>query len=359
VISDFGVRAVNCADDTRLGGVKLSLDYRLQQIVEQAADKLTKGAIVMVDVTNGDVVATASRPQFSQNQPSKSMGGTHSELVNRAFQPYNIGSIFKIVVAATALENNTVNLFDPFKCTGKITVDGRDFACHNAEGHGDIDFQKAFTQSCNPVFIDVALKTGYQAIYDKAKALGFGNAIPLGENVGEQSGNLPPPHFSTPQSVANFAIGQGDFLATPIQVADLMTCIANGGERKKLNLLDSVLDASGETEKTLKTFKNLRVIEQRVAEKIKQMLTETVTSGTGKNAQIAEFGNAAGKTGSAETGWIGEDGKTMVQAWFAGYFPVKQPKYALVVMVENGGKGGTAAAPIFQAIAKDTMTITE
>ncbi|MBC7765036.1 MAG: hypothetical protein H7Y41_01005, partial [Hyphomonadaceae bacterium] len=149
VISDFGVRAVNCADDTRLGGVKLTLDYRLQQIVEQSADKLTKGAIVMVDVTNGDIVATASRPQFSQNQPSKSMGGTHSELVNRAFQPYNIGSIFKIVVAATALENNTVNLFDPFKCTGKITVDGRDFACHNAEGHGDIDFQKAFTQSCN------------------------------------------------------------------------------------------------------------------------------------------------------------------------------------------------------------------
>jgi peptidoglycan glycosyltransferase/penicillin-binding protein 2 len=134
----------------------------------------------------------------------------------------------------------------------------------------------------------------------------------------------------------------------------MITTIANNGIRKKLNLVDAVVTDEGDIVKLIRREEDSRVISEEVAKEIQAMMHETTISGTGKNANLDEYGGSAGKTGSAETGWI-VNGEAKVHAWFAGFFPVHHPKYAVVVFVENGRQGGLAAAPVFKEIGEKIL----
>jgi len=228
------------------------------------------------------------------------------------------------------------------------------FACHKTEGHGSLNFLQGFSQSCNPVFIHTGLNLGYNTIIRMAKRFGFGMSLELYDGMQQQSGNIPEKKYTSSREIANISIGQGEILVTPLQVVDMITAIANNGVRKKLNLVDAVVTNEGNIVKIIRREEDSRAISEEVAKKIQTMMHEATISGTGKNANLDEYGGAAGKTGSAETGWI-VNGETKVHAWFAGFFPVNQPKYAAVVFVENGRQGGTAAAPVFKEIGEKIL----
>lgn len=342
-------------DSKTYKGVKLSIDYHIQKITEDAMDNASiRGAAVVVDTQSGDIVAMASRPNFKQDELANYLNSTDGELVNRAIAPYDVGSVFKVLMSAAALEEGIFTDNSPFTCNGKFDVSGREFVCNRLTGHGNLSLAQGLAFSCNIVFYQVGLKLGIKRISDYAKSFGFGEKVLNIDGLGEMSGNIPSNLNATPQDIANISIGQGTVQVTPLQVADMLCTVANDGVRKQLTLVKGIVDDSGISHDT-KPVTIGRVISTDTARTLKDMLIGAVNFGTGKNAKISDWG-AGGKTGSAETGWE-KDGETMTHGWFAGFFPAEKPKYVCVVLAENGKQGGTSAAPVFKEIGEKIKDI--
>ena len=357
-IPGLGYRVTNTFNDYDYAAVKLTLDYHIQNAVEQVMDnKGIDGAVIVTDVRSGDVLAMASRPNYSQNNIEQYVRSEGSQLLNKALAAYDLGSVFKIVVAAAALEQRTVSPHTLFHCTGHINVDGKEFKCSSdEEGHGSLDFTQAFAKSCNTSFIDIGLKTGYDSIVDMAKRFGLGMPLEMFDGLEQQSGHIPnSPYFST-REIANISIGQGDILVTPIQTADMITTIASGGVRKQLNIVDALITDKGNLVRKIRKQEEASVISPTIARQIQHMMQQVTVSGTGMHANLEAHGGAAGKTGSAETGWV-INGETKVHAWFGGYFPVEKPRYAVVVFVKNGRWGGSVAAPVFKEVSEEIIRL--
>ncbi len=358
LVEGLGYRVFDSEEQSSNLNIKLTIDYHIQKIVENSMkEKNLTGAIIIEDILNGDIVAIASKPDFNPNKVEEYLYSNNKALFNRAVASYNLGSIFKIIVAAKALENN-IELGDEYYCSGKIDVGENEFKCHtyNTGGHGKINFEQAFAQSCNTYFINLGLKVGYQDIIEMASRFGIGEKTGIvNQGILESAGNLPSvnSYYST-GDIANISIGQGGIMVTPLQAVNFAAIIANGGIRNSMNIVDSIVDKEGNIIRSLKVNKGERIISKEIADKIKSMMVETVNTGTGKLANIDSYGGAGGKTGSAETGqFIGD--KKIVHAWFVGFFPIRQPKYAVCVFVENGQTGGGAAAPFFSTIAEKIM----
>jgi peptidoglycan glycosyltransferase/penicillin-binding protein 2 len=139
-------------------------------------------------------------------------------------------------------------------------------------------------------------------------------------------------------------------MATPVQIADVVATIANGGIKNRINIVDSILDKTGNKVRIIRVDEGQRILSKSTCSKLKDLMESVTAYGTGQAAALREYGGAAGKTGSAQTG-----NKDVVHAWFAGYFPLSEPKYSMVVLAENGKYGGTTAAPIFAEIAAKIM----
>lgn len=332
--------------DCLSNGIKLTLDYHIQKIVENTFDKKkSTGAAVVIDVENFDILAIASKPDFDQNNIEKYINQDGTELVNRAISEYNAGSIFKIITTAAAIEHNIANADDLFYCEGFKKIGSNIFNCNKKEGHQSLTFKDAFAKSCNVCFYDLALLMGKEKLYDTAKKFSLGKRLINLE--GEATGSIEMGDFDA--DMANSAIGQGKILITPIQAANMAAIIANDGKQKSINLASSIVDKSGYDIKNIKYQSEKRVISQTCANIIKDMMKLTVDDGTG----ILAFDNSVnicGKTGSAETGWK-KDGNLMVHGWFVGFFPYDNPKYAMSIFLENG-QSGSVAAQMFLDIAK-------
>ena len=340
------------AGGQKRNSVCLTLDRGLQEKVEEVMDRssIEKGAVVVAEVATGDILASASRPNYNQNLIADSVIASDNAFNNSAFEFYNPGSVFKILITAAALEEGLVTLNEGFFCNGSYTLNtGLTIDCWDTEGHGLESFVDGFANSCNPVFIQVALRLGREKILEYGKLFGLAEAQLIG---------YPAPSFksldiesSGDPSIANAALGQKGIRLSPLQVAGMVSVIASGGYYQPPRLVSEVKSYSGETLKAFPQGQRTRVISSKVASQVQELLTEAVKQGTGKNAWIEGFG-AAGKTGSAETGRIGEDGKSVVNVWFAGYAPLKNPRFAIVVLKEEGGSGGGDAAPVFKEIAE-------
>ena len=360
LIAGLGYRLIKTQDTSGKMNIKLTLDYNIQRISENVIDKYNlKGAVVIEEVSTGKIVAMVSKPDFNPNSVGDYLQSPNNELFNRAVASYNLGSIFKIIDLASAYSKN----IDPpifYFCPGYVMLGDREFRCSTyAEGgHGQIDLHEAFASSCNPYFIELGIRTGDTAIIDMAKKFGLGMETGISsQGIAESSGNLPMPNnILTHGDIANLATGQGDVMATPLQVADMVATIANGGIKNKINIVDSIVDSEGKTIKLLGNNEGKRIIDKHICDKIKNLMEEVTISGTGIRANLDEYGGAGGKTGSAETGqYIG--GEKIVHAWFAGYFPRLDPKYSISVFIENGKSGGTVAAPIFEEIARNILML--
>ena len=332
------------------GGVVLTLDRDIQIFTQQAAQKYLKtGAAVVMDISTGDVLAAASVPTFSQNNVGASVNAENSPLLNRLFSAYDLGSIFKISLCAEALENGispdmTVN------CTGSINISGRVFKCQKTSGHGVQNMEQGLSNSCNPYFITLGRMLGGDKILTMATRLGFGASVELAPGYKPAAGILPTAQeLKIPAALANFSIGQGNFMATPVQVARMICAVAGGGVMPSPRLYKGTGDASGHVADAWSSGESKRVFTESIARQIQQFLISTVDVGTGKAAK-PKVGGAGGKTGTAQTGWK-VDGKTIDQAWFAGFYPADNPRYAIVVLSEAGESGGASAGPVFKDIA--------
>lgn len=320
--------------------VRTTLDWALQEKVEQVFDRhVAKGAVVVM-TTDGEVLAMVSRPTFSLDRIASELERDDAPLINRAVTPMAVGSVFKVVTALAGLESGMVRADDTWEDRGRIEVAGITF--HGWDDRVDyparhLTLTEAMAYSSNSVLIQIGMKIGVQRIVDMAKRLGYGTHT-LEGMAEEQVGCLPQSDELYIGEVANLSIGQGTLLATPMQVTKMMATIANGGYAVAVRLVARQ-----------PTTERVRIIEESAVEAVKRMLAQAVDDGTGRVAQRTR-GEAAGKTGSAETGRVTSDGKSICHAWFSGYFPREAPQYVCTVLVEDGGSGGDVAAPIFHEI---------
>lgn len=330
-------------------GISLTIDYHIQKVAEEAMDSLEiDGAAIVADCASGEILAMVSRPNYDANNLADYLEGTDGELLNKGILQYNPGSVFKIIVATAFLENH-YNDEMIYECTGKTQIDGIEFVCHKEEGHGKQNIEQAFANSCNCAFYNIGRLVGIDEIFKYSYDFGIGNEVLRINGIYEATGYVPQ-NISSSAELANISIGQGDVMVTPLQIADILCTICNGGIRNQLTLVRGIVNDEGECEKTQSATVG-RVIGETTARRLLNMMDKAVSQGTGINAQVDYYG-AGGKTGSAETGWE-KDGKLMQQGWFAGYFPVKNPKYVCVVIAENGNSGSDSACPVFKLIAEN------
>jgi len=356
-MNELGYRIWNSMGKERLN-IQLTLDYHLQNIVESTMDHMVdKGAVVLLDILTGDILAIASRPDFNPSNINPYLLDEEQPLFNRALGAYTPGSIFKMITAAAALEDG----FSPdtmYNCPGYVDLGGLRMKCTSYEdgGHGNINMVQAFARSCNSYFINLGIEIGRDKILEMADNFGLARNTGLeNEGIEESTGTLPSYiGDASPAEIGNISIGQGEILISPVQAANIASVIANGGLLNDVSLIKAIVNNQGQKIRNISTPAWSRVISKETAAALQGMMLLTVQSGTGKWADIGGHGGSAGKTGSAETGWI-KDNRNILHAWFSGYFPVDCPRYALCVFIEDGQSGSSSAAPIFAEISAQIM----
>lgn len=329
------------------GAVTLTIDKNIQQITESAAKKyLTSGAVVVLDNNSGKIRAICSLPSISPLDIAKSLDDEAKPFVNRALSAYNIGSVFKLCIASAAAESGKTITH---KCTGSVRVGNIDFGC--LKSHGEMNLETATAYSCNSYFIKLGERCGADSCFRMAKLMGFGAENKLCSGITSADGSLNDINDlrRNPAALANFSFGQGQVMTTPLQVASMIACIANGGKRYEPTLVESVTDKKGNVTKTAKKAPTV-VMSKKSAETVKSCMKATMTYGTGKTAAPKD-GTYGGKTATAQTARYDKNGKECLQAWFAGFVEYKNKSCSIVVLAENGVSGGVSAGPVFKEIA--------
>ncbi len=352
IIENAGVKIKETEGEKN--SVVLTIDSHIQKIAEKAlSEHGVTGAVIILDTESFDVLAMASSPDYDQNNVADYITGSNGELVNRCLMPYNAGSIFKIVTLISGLENYKIQ--PSYFCEGSVKIEGRDFACHDYNGHGITNYITAFAKSCNCAFYKMGMDIGQVSITDTASRLGLGRCVLDGLELYESGGNLPEGRAVSPLDCVNLAIGQGSVMITPLQTANMVCIIANGGIRKDVNVISHVTDGNGRISKSFRKNGESRVVNGYIASLAGEAMRRSVTDGTAKALSNLST-EIAGKTGTAETGWI-KDGRSLVHGWFCGFFPYENPRYAMAVLCEDGGSGAQSAVPVFANIAEEIMKI--
>ena len=354
--------------------VVTTIDLRLQQLAEKALEaKAKRGAIVIIDPNNGDILALASWPTYDPNLFVPSISVEQLKLLQddkdipllpRAYRSsYPPGSTFKIAVGIAALESRAIQPDDEYQCVPSIQIGNVTFHNWKKGNRGALNFVQALTESCDTWFYQVGIRTGAQPIIDWALALGFGAkcGIPL---RGEAEGRVPNDEYMKAThgrrllngDIANMSIGQGDIQVTPLQMAQAMGVVANGGTFYQTRLVQQVqtFDNQIVTAYQVRAKRTLNLSSETLDELHTGMID--VVNGAGGTAHQASLDNAevAGKTGTAQ--W-GPKNKERTAAWFAGFMPADQPRYAFAALYEGdvGSKvhGGSAAAPMIADVFKE------
>jgi len=355
--------------------VVCTIDEGIQRICEKVLRENTKrGAIVVIDPTNGEVLAMASWPSFNPNafipvirpEVFDALNKDPADpLVPRAFRSaYPPGSTFKTFIGLAALASDTITTKNEFNCPTSFTVGNHTFMNWKKSGSGMLNFKEALTQSCNTWFYQVGIKTGAPKIIDWTTRLGLGRrtGIPLRS---EQAGNIPTDEYMLrvhqrkikPGDVANMSIGQGDVLVTPLQMAQAMAVIATGGQFHQTRLVKQVQTIDN---KVIGAYPdrirdNLLTKPGIYGELRSAMVAVTEDGqGTAHAAQVRGI-DVAGKTGTAQ--W-GPKAKQRTAAWFAGFAPAENPQYAFAALYEGEPNddsihGGSHAAPLIGKVLKE------
>jgi penicillin-binding protein 2 len=353
--------------------VVTTIDLRLQEMAEKAlAAKAKRGAIVIIDPNTGDILALASWPTYDPNEfvPSistakfkKLQDDPNIPLLPRAYRSaYPPGSTFKVAVGLAAFESNTITPHDQYECVPAMDVGNTTFHNWKKTDRGSLNFVQALTESCDTWFYQVGIQTGAGPILEWAAKLGYGIrcGIPL---KGEADGRLPNDEYMKAThgrkilngDIANLSIGQGDILATPLQMAQSMAIVANGGTFYQTRLVEQVQTVSNEivAAYSVRAKKTIDA-SPMVMEQIHTAMVDAVNApaGTAHQASLDKV-SVAGKTGTAQ--W-GPKEKERTAAWFAGFVPAEHPQYAFAALYEgdvgSSAHGGSAAAPMIGRILR-------
>ncbi len=351
-------------DEPKAGEVlPLTIDNRLQEFCVQRLGE-ESGAIVVMDVNNGEILALASMPAFDPNEFSKGITTSYWKelnenkkvpLMNKAIAgQYPPGSTFKMVTGLAGLKSGKFTEHSHIHCSGTFYLGNHPFRCWKEGGHGTLTMAQAIEQSCDTFFYTVARDVGIDAVADMAKEFGLGAKSGLGLR-GEQAGIVPNPAWKektrgqpwNPGETINSAIGQGDTLTTPMQLAIMTARMVNGGKK----ILPHVV-----MDEPVREEGNVDVDPAHLAIILDGMQRVTNSPrGTAYGSTIKEeaykFG---GKTGTSQVRKLLVQGQNQNQlpwefrhhAWFVGYAPIDKPRYACSVIIEHGGGGASAAAPV-------------
>ena len=333
--------------------VYLTIDIDLQREAEAALGK-RRGAVVLMDPRNGEVLALATNPRFDLNTFRRNYAKLRRDpahpLINRATQAaVPPGSLFKVVTATAGLQTGKVPRRTTFNCRGSVTLGNRTFKCWSRWGHGDVSLTQAIEKSCNVYFFNAGRRIGGPSLTRWAEKFGLGSRT--GIEIAEAPGNVDRPKSTG--AVFNMSIGQGRMLTTPLQVARVMAVIANGGRSVSPHLLLKIVDSHGATvepEKghSLRAGKPLGIQRANI-NCLRQALRYVVTQGTAsrlpESAILKDLGVAA-KTGTAQTAVETEN-----QAWIAGFAPYTNARICFAVFVERVPEhGGDMCVPIIAPV---------
>lgn len=334
------------SDETYNNSVYLTIDKDIQKICESAMATTYKGAVVVTETKSGKIRAILSKPDYDIKKISEYLEREDAPLLNRAINCYSTGSVFKPMIAAALIENGKDNFC--YECTGICNISGKNFHCYNRAGHGKIDLSKALYFSCNTYFYNAVNLLQPKCYTSLATSLMFDMPIKLAEGIVSKAGTVPDnTTLSLLAAAANFSIGQGSVLLSPLAIGNLYSAIANDGYYFSPTLIEGICE-NGNFKTENQSVKNI-VMSKGTAAVLKEYLSYVVSFGTGVNA-LPKNGGAAGKTATAQTGKYAED-KELVNAWFCGFFPKDTPEYTVTVFLEESHSGGSDCAPIFKAIA--------
>lgn len=359
----YQVRILGIKEPSKGKDIYLTLDIRLQKFIEGLFEN-TRGAICVIDPRNGKILSLVSSPSFDPNLfTNKKDISKIKELFTRDDYPmlnrlihcsYPPGSVFKIVTASAALERSKISPRTTFSCSGSYALGNKVFKCWRTKGHGEQTMREAIKNSCNVFFYQVGRITGAENIAEYATKYGFG--VPTGIDIyGEISGLVPNKMWKALNKrepwyegeTLNYAIGQGYLLVTPLQVLQMISAVANGEYLVTPYLVKRIEDVD------ISQAEKRRIgISSEALNVIKDGLVKVVNDpdGTGNKAALEDL-RVAGKTGTAQT----STDKT--HAWFVGYAPAEDPKAALVVFLEYGGKGGLGATSTGGRIFKELKNL--
>jgi len=341
--------------------VVLTLDSRLQSIAYNAL-KGKMGSVVALDPQTGEVLAMVSQPSFNptnldqkwneiiSQEEKKPLGEKQRPLEHRYFSLYPPGSTMKVVTSAALLRSG-LNTTDLYQCQGSTIINGQVIREQNDRAHGWVNYNMALAESCNTYFATFGVQAGDQVFLSAVKGFGFGQTIPFELKVPRSSitkETMNPTSLNT-NLLAASTFGQGEVLVTPFHMALMTAGIANDGVIMTPHLIERVLDSSQNVLFQQKPQPWLTALSKEEADKITSGMVTAVTDGTAAPGALPGV-QVAGKTGSAEPG-----GNVLTHAWYIAFAPADNPQIAVAVIVENGGTGGGAAAPIARQIIQEAL----
>ena len=315
-------------------GLKLTINEKIQAIAQNSAKCIKNGCVIIMNTEDSSILACVNKPSDSY--------------VNKALSQYAVGSIFKLVVAASAIENN---VFLEYNCNGKINVGDTEFSCQGKKAHKNQGLKNALANSCNCYFVKLALTLGHEKLLKTAKEFGFDENTNLYGDWNVKNASLPNGiELNSKGQLALFGFGQGKFTASPLQMCNVLCTIANGGTYNKAKLILSIV---GENKKQtdIKYENGNRVLTKSQTKRLINYMRYVVTNGTAANAETYRH-KSAGKTATAQTGQY-NFGIEKLNTWFAGVYPYDNPKYAIVIMTENGISGSNDCCPVFRTIIEN------
>ncbi len=368
--------------------LRLTVDIDLVQAIDRAMRPHPAGAVVVVDVRTGRLLALYSKPDYDPNDLAGGSGRDRireawnklytdplrpmlDKTMSGAFQP---GSTFKPFSALAALEDKVVPPQDRERCDGYLSFGRRIFRC--AHVHGKVDMRQAIAESCNIYFFKLAESVGMDRIARMANEFGLGQKTGIGVNP-EAPGRIPTRGWYTLRYkgqfrigfTLNLSIGQGAATVTPLQLALAYAAIANGGTVYSPQLVRSVETSDGTMVQDFppRVRQKAKVAAENLA-RVNEALYSVVNDDKGTAFPVRDRAlDVAGKTGTAQTGYVAspsDDPKTAWylsrdHAWFAAYSPAKVPEIAVIVLVEHGGSGPTQAAPVAMQVIRDYQRLAQ
>jgi penicillin-binding protein 2 len=372
------IRPLGAVEPSPGNNLYLTIDLDVQKTAEEAF-RGKNGAFIAMDPKTGRILAMVSKPSFDLDIFARNiLAEEWKSLVENPYHPlqnkgiqgqYPAGSVFKIITAIAGLESGMITPSTPFACTGAFFYGNRDFRCWKEGGHGMLSLHRAIVESCDIYFYQVGLKVGVDLITRYANEFGLGRVTGI-SLPHEKSGIVPSSdwkkkRFGVPWysgETLSYSVGQGYLSTTPLQLLGLISGIANGGKRYIPQVVEKVEDIYGNK---IKEYPPVELGNANVSGKTLQFIKEALRGavndphGTGSTCALRDV-QVAGKTGTAQVVKMSENFrkgdmdrmplKLRDHAWFVAYAPFEDPKIAIAVLVEHGGFGATAAAPIAKKV---------
>lgn len=340
--------------------ITLTVDAKIQLIVEQALNKVmveqqAKSATAIVMKANtGEIVAMSTKPSFDLNDvprddPSALLENVKNKAVVDVYEP---GSTFKILTMAATLEESKANENSRFYCGGSTTVDGQRIKCWRSIGHGSQTLSEGLANSCNCVFVDLALRLGLDTFYNYFSSFGLGQKTGI-EISGESSGIIM--NKSTAKRVDLARMGFGQAIAvTPLQLITAVCTAVNGGTLYKPYLIDKIVSPDGVTVEESAVTPVRQVVSKQTSATLNAML-EGVVSKTGKYTFVPGY-EIGGKTGTSQKYENGTIARGKYVSSFIGTYPASNPEYVLLLMVDEPGTGAYYGSVVASPYAKEIFS---